>query len=155
VSEHRAGGGSFYGLQEMTAMSIRTALRRTSLFLAGTLCAFSGAALAHHSFAMFDQSKHIQIQGVVQDYQWTQPHVWLDLMVVGKQGGEPVRWGIEAQSPGILFRRGWKPDSIKPGDKVVADIFPMKDGSAGGQMLRVTLPDGRVITTSMSENVTY
>ena len=136
-------------------MSNRITTGWVPFFLAGILCVSSGVALAHHSFAMFDQTKHVEIQGVVKDYQWSQPHVWLDLMVPNKQGGEPVRWGLESQSPAILYRRGWKPDTFKVGDKIVVDVFPMKDGSAGGQMLRATLPDGSVITTAMGENQTY
>jgi hypothetical protein len=111
---------------------------------------FTGAA-AHHSFAMFDQNKRITIEGTVQEYQWTQPHVWLDVMVASAPGAQPVKWGIESQSPAILHRRGWTPDTIKTGDKVTVDIFPMKDGTPGGQMLRVHLPDGRIITTAMGE----
>ena len=136
-------------------MRVTTVMRWTPVFLAGAFCAFSGPALAHHSFAMFDSTKHIQIEGVVKDYQWTQPHVWLDLMVPAKEGGELVRWGIESQSPVILYRRGWKPDTIKAGDKITVDVFPMKDGTAGGQMLRVILPDGRIITTAMGERLSY
>src|SRR5690349_10772047 len=101
-------------------------------------------AAAHHSFAMFDPNKKLTIEGTVKEFQWTQPHVWLDVMVVSRPGAEPVRWGIESQSPAILWRRGWKPDSIKAGDKVVVDVLAMKDGTPGGQMLRVKLPDGQV-----------
>ena len=110
-----------------------------------------GPALAHHSFAMFDSGKRMTIEGTVHEYQWTQPHVWLDVMVAPAPGAEPVRWGIESQSPAILFRRGWRPETIKTGDKVTVEIYPMKDGTPGGQMLKVTLPDGRVITTAMGE----
>ena len=58
---------------------------------------------------------------------------------------------MESQSPGILYRRGWKPDSLKPGDKVTAVLHPMRDGTLGGQVLKLTLPDGSVIATSMAD----
>jgi hypothetical protein len=136
-------------------MQFRTVIVWAAPFLSGTLLLPSGAALAHHSFAMFDQTRHVKIEGVVKEYQWTQPHVWLDVMVANNQGGGTVLWGLESQSPGILHRRGWRPDSFKPGDKVVVDVFPMKDGTAGGQMLRAVLPDGRVFTTAMNEDIRY
>jgi hypothetical protein len=116
----------------------------------GGLTAGFGAS-AHHSFAMFDDGKRVIIEGTVHEFQWTQPHVWLDVMVTPAPGATPVRWGIESQSPAILFRRGWRPETIKAGEKVKVEVHPMKDGTPGGQMLKVTLPDGRVITTAMGE----
>ena len=68
-------------------------------------------------------------------------------MVTDEVGAEPVLWGIESQSPRILFNRGWGPDTVKAGESVVVDIHPARDGMPGGQMLRVTFTDGRVIST--------
>ena len=118
-----------------------------SLFSAGVLIAFISGASAHHSFAMFDQTQGTTIEGTVHEFQWTAPHVWLDVLVTDEASGEPILWGIESQSPRILFNRGWGPDTIKVGERVVVDIHPAKDGLPGGQMLRVTFSDERVITT--------
>ena len=119
------------------------------LLTAGTSFS-SGVALAHHSFAMFDQERTVEIKGTVKDYQWTQPHVWLDVMVMNKQG-KLERWGIENQSPAILFERGWRIQSLKVGDKVTVQLHPMKDGTNGGVVMRVTLPDGKVLSTNFAE----
>ncbi len=118
-----------------------------SLFSAALLLASFNGAWAHHSFAMFDQTKHATIEGTVREFQWTAPHVWLDVMVTDEVGAEPVLWGIESQSPRILFNRGWGPYTVKAGESVVVDIHPARDGMPGGQMLRVTFADGRVIST--------
>lgn len=122
----------------------------SAVILAGGVLLSSGAVLAHHSFAMFNPEKRVTIEGTVKEYQWANPHVWLDVMVPDDQGNL-TRWGIESQSPAILFRRGWKPEDIKAGDKVKVEVFPMRDGTPGGQMLVVTLPDGRVLKTAMGE----
>src|SRR5688572_16372208 len=110
-------------------MSFRRTIRWASSSIGAMALLSSGAVLAHHSFAMFDNTRHVQVEGIVKEYQWTQPHVWLDIMVANKEGGGSVLWGLESQSPGILHRRGWTPESFKPGDKVVVDVFPMKDGT--------------------------
>lgn len=122
------------------------------LFATGVLISIVGSASAHHSFAMFDQTRGTRIEGTVQEFQWTAPHVWLDVLVTDDAGGEPVLWGIESQSPRILFNRGWGPDTIKAGERVIVDLHPAKDGLPGGQMLRVTFSDGRVMTTEQGDD---
>lgn len=111
--------------------------------------AFSGPALAHHSFAMFDAEKDVTIEGEVIAYSWFNPHVWIDVMVSDGRGAQQ-RWGLESQSLGILARLGWRQDSMKAGDRVLVDLHPMKDGTPGGQVMKVTLPDGKVLLTGMA-----
>jgi hypothetical protein len=106
-------------------------------------------AEAHHSFAMFDPDKDLSIEGTVQDFTWTNPHVWVDVMVVGP-AGTPVKWGLETQSVGILHRMGWGPESLKKGDRIKVDLHPMKDGTPGGQLMKITFPDGRELLTAMA-----
>lgn len=107
------------------------------------LCAAASAALAHHSFAMFDQSRTVELRGSVTELQWTNPHVFLHVEVAGTSG--KVTWEIELNSPNNLRRQGWKADSVKVGDKVVVSIHPLRDGSHGGLFISVTLPDGKVL----------
>jgi hypothetical protein len=103
-----------------------------------------GPALAHHSFALFDMTKRVTYTGVVRDWQWTNPHCWL-YMTVTDPHGEKVEWQIEALSPNVLGRQGWKKNSIKPGDKVTVVIYPTRDGSHGGNLISVTGDDGRIL----------
>jgi hypothetical protein len=99
-------------------------------------------ALAHHSFAMFDQSKIVAVQGTVKDFRWTNPHVFIQIIVKNDAGVEE-EWSIEMTSPEHLARVGWKPGTLKPGDKVTLNIHPMHDGSNGGQYLSGIGPDGQ------------
>ena len=98
-------------------------------------------APAHHSFAMFDQSKAVTLQGTVKDFRWSNPHVFIQLLVK-TDGGNEEEWSIEMTSPEHLARVGWKPGAVKPGDKVTLVIHPMRDGTAGGQYISGTGPDG-------------
>ena len=106
--------------------------------------AMAGAVMAHHSFAMFDQSKQVSLNGVVREFQWTNPHAWIHLDVPNAKG-EKELWKIELNSPNNLKRQGWKSTSLKPGDQVVLVMNPLKDGSLGGLFVAVTLPDGKVL----------
>jgi hypothetical protein len=101
----------------------------------------ASSALAHHSFAMFDQSKIVTMQGTVKDFRWTNPHVFIQLLVKTEAGTE-VEWSIEMTSPEHLARVGWRPGTLKAGDAVTLNIHPMRDGTAGGQYVSGTGPDG-------------
>ena len=103
----------------------------------------SSAALAHHSFAMFDNSKNVTIEGTVKEFQWTNPHSWIQLVVT--EAGQSVEYSIEADSPNILSRRGWSKASFAPGDRVKITIHPMKDGSKGGSYVTAVLADGTTL----------
>jgi hypothetical protein len=101
-------------------------------------------ALAHHSFAMFDQSKTIELQGAVKDFRWTNPHVFIQLLVENESGVDE-EWSIEMTSPEHLARAGWRPSTLKPGDKLTLSIHPMREGIKGGQYLSGTGSDGPLI----------
>ena len=101
-----------------------------------------GAAAAHHSFAMFNRDQLTSITGVVKDYEWSNPHVWIHLMVTDDKG-VPREWGFEMQSIAQDSRAGWRPDSVKPGDKVSIEYHPLKDGSRGGQLMSAVLANGQ------------
>jgi Family of unknown function (DUF6152) len=100
-------------------------------------------ARAHHSFSMFDHDKTITLSGMVKEFEWTNPHAWIHIMATDEKSGKPVEWSFEMGSVGQIAAQGWKPDSIKPGDKIAVMMHPLKDGSHGGQYVSATLPDGR------------
>jgi hypothetical protein len=99
-------------------------------------------AFAHHSFAMFDSSKAINMTGIVKEYEWTNPHVWIHIMAADGQNS-PREWSFEMQSVQQDSAAGWRPDSVKPGDKVTIEFHPLKDGSRGGQLMSATLANGQ------------
>jgi hypothetical protein len=96
---------------------------------------------AHHSFAMFDSVNRTTITGTVTRFEWTNPHVFIELDVPG-QNGQVTHWSVELGSPSILQRSGWKFSDVKAGQKVTAIINPLRDGRPGGMLYRLTMPDG-------------
>ncbi len=114
-----------------------------ALSLAGAAMSLAAlSAQAHHSFAMFDREKTVEIQGTVKQLELVNPHGWLQVAVADAQGQVSV-WSMEMGGAGQLTRQGWTPDAVKPGDKVTVSIHPLKDGSYGGQLVAVRLADGR------------
>ena len=101
---------------------------------AGAAFAVAAPAAAHHSFAMFDNEKTLTLDGTVKEFELTNPHAWLYVVTVDAQG-KPDEWGLEMGGTAAMERAGWKADTVKPGDKIVVEIHPLKDGTHGGQFL--------------------
>ena len=112
-----------------------------AVILAGAALFVAAPALAHHSFAMFDREKTVTMTGIVKEYEWTNPHVWIHMMVADEKG-QPREWSFEMQAIRQDMAGGWRPDSVKPGDKVSIDFHPLKDGTRGGQLVAATLANG-------------
>jgi hypothetical protein len=119
--------------------------RLSGLLAAMVLCA-GVPALAHHSGAMFDRTKTVELKGTVKQYQFSNPHVWIEVMVppAGKAAA-PVQWSIEGEGPPIMARMGLGPSVLKAGDKVTIKAHPLRDGRTGGSLISITLADGRVL----------
>ena len=92
----------------------------------------SGAGMAHHSFAMFDQDNPIELEGIVQEFKYTSPHTFVLLQVKGPDGGVTV-WNLEGATPSALARDGWSAKSIKAGDELKMKVAPLRSGAPGGQ----------------------
>ena len=118
-------------------------LRALRNMIAGVLIV-AGPALAHHSFTMFDMTKHVTLVGTVTSFEWTNPHSYIEIDVPDDKG-VVKHYSIELGSPSILMQSGWKFSSLKPGDKVTLIMSPLKSGQAGGFLNEATLPDGRVL----------
>jgi len=98
-----------------------------------------GAASAHHSFATFDQTQEKTLVGTIKEVQWTNPHIWVQVLVKNPATGDVVEWSIEGGSPNGLSRQGWKRSTLNAGDPVEIVIHPLKDGSNGGSLVRVSV----------------
>jgi hypothetical protein len=123
------------------------------LVIAAAAAAFVGSpALAHHSFAMFDQKKIMTLEGTVTQFQWTNPHAFIELDV--RNGATVTHWSIELNSPNNLKRQGWSRSALHRGDHVTLRMNPLRDGHAGGLFLDVRLPDGRVLDSGLPKNGT-
>ena len=122
-------------------------IMRTAGWLAVAGLALAGvpAVQAHHSFAMFDQSKRVTLKGKVAEFQWTNPHAFIELVVTGSDGKD-VHWSIELNSPNNLKRQGWARTSLKAGDQVSVTLNPLRNGKTGGLFNSVVLPDGKTLS---------
>src|SRR3954451_13643847 len=121
----------------------------TALVVAGGLMALGGAAIAHHSFAMFDQENPIDLVGAVQEFKFTSPHTFILLQVKGQDGNTTV-WNLEGASPSALVRDGWSSKTIKPGDELQMKIDPLRSGAPGGAWAvnKTKTKDGKPIVVS-------
>ena len=125
---------------------------RQSLLAALALSALALPAAAHHSYAMFDQRKIMTLEGTVTEFQWTNPHAFVEMDVAA--GGTTTHWSIELNSPNNLQRQGWTRTALKRGDRVSLRMNPLRDGSHGGLFLDVRLPDGRTLDSGLPKNGT-
>jgi len=111
------------------------------------MLASSSAALAHHSYAMFDLTRESTLSGTVKTVEWTNPHVWL---FVASEGAaqEIATYAFETVSPGELIRfYGWNKSTLSVGDKITVRYAPLRSGQRGGAVRSITLADGRVLKT--------
>ena len=121
----------------MALLTFSTALRAA---LSGALLSAGAPAFAHHSYAMFDQTKTLTIEGTVKELQWTNPHIWVEVDV--PPGPNAGHWSFEGATPALAKRSGWNKQTIKAGDKITVVANPYRDGRRGGSFLRFTLADG-------------
>jgi hypothetical protein len=117
---------------------------RVAIAAATVLALSAGVATAHHSFAMFDQAQEKTLVGTIKEVQWTNPHIWVQVLVKNPSSGDLVEWSIEGASPNALTRQGWKRGSLKAGDAVEMVIHPLKNGDNGGSLIRVSV-DGKPV----------
>ena len=98
-------------------------------------------AMAHHSFAMFDQTKLLNMSDVtVTNFTWTNPHTFVVVEVKG------VKYVMECNSVNMLRRSGWKANTLKAGDKVQVAFHPLRTGKPGGMLKSITLPNGNTMS---------
>jgi hypothetical protein len=115
-----------------------------ALVMLGGLLPAAEFSRAHHSNAMFDQSQLRLVTATVREFQWTNPHVWIQVYLENAEG-EREEWSIEGGGPNTLFRKGWRPNSFKPGAIVELKIFPMRDGSNAALLVGARFSNGETL----------
>ena len=98
---------------------------------------------AHHSFAPYEATLQMKLSGVVTDFKWVNPHVYIDMDAVDVKTGEKKHWLIECASTSILNRAGWRFNMIKPGDTITVIASPLRTGEPGALLKQIVLADGR------------
>ena len=109
-----------------------------------TLLLLATGAHAHHSSAMLDKATVVEVEATVVEFQWTNPHVWIEITIDGDDG-ETEHWSIEGLGPNSLFRMGWRPNSFQPGDVITIRFNPMRDGSSAGGFVGAKLENGDIL----------
>lgn len=105
-----------------------------SLAAAAALATMGTApADAHHSFALFDVTRTVELEGTVKSFEWTNPHSWVRLEVAGPQNTTD-EWLIELPPAGTLAREGWNPKMIRAGERILVRINPLKSGGKAGSL---------------------
>ena len=112
-----------------------------TLFGAAALALAPAAVDAHHSGTMFEETKEVTLEGVVKEFQYTNPHSWL-LVDVTDKDGKVTTWGFEAEGPTTLMQMKVRRSDFTPGTKVTITGHPMKDGRPAASWTKAVRADG-------------
>ena len=134
-------------------------MKRNFLVVLGLCAGLLGAtipALAHHAIAAeFDTTKPIKFSGTVKSVDWMNPHIYVNIETKD-ESGKTTLYSVEGGPPNALFRQGWRPDSLKVGDKVqVSGVRAKKPDNNRIGNAQITMPDGRVFARGASGNQEY
>ena len=109
-----------------------------------TLTCVAAGVDAHHSTAIYDSDHPIELTGTVVEWQFVNPHVFI-LLEVADPNGEKKVWSLEGGNTAGLFRRGWTPNTLKPGDTILITVRPLRRGAPGGNYSNPRWADGKPI----------
>ena len=101
----------------------------------------AGSAWAHHSFAVYDHTRTLNLKGTVKRWQWSNPHAYLDIEA-SDGSGNVKKYVLEGTSVNMMQRTGWRSNMIKVGDQVKVVMAPLLSGEQAGLMLEITLANG-------------
>ena len=117
-----------------------------------SICLGAVPALAHHSLSVYTMSTYRTVEGTVKNFEWTNPHARMVLMVPGGNG-TATEWSFEGGGVGRLVNSGFTKDTINPGDKITVAYSPLRDGKTGGFFIAVTTADGKLYATDRFKNL--
>jgi hypothetical protein len=103
----------------------------TALLAGAAWAATGGAAMAHHSFTMFDNEHPMELQGTLREFKFVSPHTSI-FLTVQNPDGSTTDWNLEGANSGTLIRAGWSRQTIKPGDELIMTILPLRSGAPAG-----------------------
>jgi hypothetical protein len=132
-------------------ITARRILGRADLGLLLSVCSLtlSIPCMAHHSGALWDQTRKLTLQGTVKQFQWINPHCFIQLLVpvAGSAGSraDQQEWSIEMASPYQVLTGGWKPGTLKPGDKIAVTVHPARDGTLAGNFVSAVGLEGKLL----------
>jgi hypothetical protein len=115
----------------------------TLVFLIGAVC-MAGPVVAHHSFAMFDKSQFMLVEGHVTAWNYNNPHSWLHVEAT-EENGETQTWSLEGASIVHAARQGVNGNTFQKGEFVRIVMNPLRNGRPAGAMCFVVKEDGSVV----------
>jgi hypothetical protein len=125
-----------------------TTIGRATLLAISAVVA-SAPCIAHHSGALWDQTRSLTLHGTVTQFQWTNPHCFIQLLVpldgAASGNAQVQEWNIEMASPFQVLSGGWKPGTLKPGDKIEVTVHPARDGSPSGNFVSAVSAGGHAL----------
>jgi hypothetical protein len=121
---------------------------KLSRWLLPALAILPAPAIAHHSYAMFDMTKTVELDATITKFKWQNPHSFIEADITVPDGTE--HWAIEMTAPNNLVQEGWKRTTLKPGDRVTLYVHPLRSGAKGGSFSGVKLADGTVLGQTTS-----
>lgn len=119
-------------------------ITRKHLLCMSCLLSLPLGAWAHHSPSMFDGSKELTLSGTVREFQWSNPHSYIQLIVEPADGPEQ-EWSLEMGAHVYLYNLGWRPSTVKAGDTLTVKIMPLRNGAPGGLLIEATTADGKAL----------
>ena len=122
-------------------MRFRRVVVASAVIVMGVVAA--APVVAHHSFAPYESTLQIKLSGVVTEFKWVNPHVYVEIDAADPKTGEKRHWLVECASTSILNRAGWRFNMIKPGDVITVIVSPLRNGEPGALLKQITLADGR------------
>ena len=126
--------------------------RRISFSCGAALLLTASLAQGHHSGAMFDSAREVEIKGIVKVYKFENPHVNIVLTVRDEKTGGSTDWYVEAASVRGLAMAGWRRSTLKPGDTVTIIGRPLRDGQPGASLVKAVLADGTTLAANAGRN---
>lgn len=117
---------------------------RERFVFAVVLLAVISNAWSHHSTAIYDSENPIELSGTVVEWQFVNPHCVI-VLEVQDANGSPTVWSVEGSNTAGLFRRGWTPETLQPGDRILVRVRPLHSGAPGGNYSNVRWSDGTPI----------
>lgn len=121
-----------------------TRARVLAIAIATGIAAHAPLAAAHHSSSMFDRSQTLVLTGTIKEYQFLNPHTWIEILITNEDG-TTTQWSVEASGRRPMVAMGLGPTRLLAGDKVTIRAHPLRDGRNGALFIDITLPDGETI----------
>jgi predicted neuraminidase len=135
-----AAGTCFAGSRPRTKVTPSRQAASSWIIFAMAALLVASPSHAHHSGVMFDQGKQITLSGTVKQFQWTNPHCWIQL--IAESADSRTEWSVQMGAPTELFRGGWRPGTLKAGDRIRVVIHPAREDVKAGMFVSATRSSG-------------